>query len=288
MADAPFNKPKSVAIRKGATQEGLVAELIGLLEGVTADGVISDEEVEQLRRWLNWNRNGKLPGIEFLSTLIEQILLDGKVTDEERKVLYQAVERILPPESRANAKARRQAFDLASKAAAADEKLARRTEEAAERAKNRVAASFDFMMAGVTHDNRAAIVDKYLSVGYPVYLRREPNNQWDPNAVQVLTVDGYIAGYVPREDAASMARFLDVGFLQRAYCKKILQGKIVPTPIVQASLYRPEADIGGATAPASVPALKPPPLPEASNGPGCLLWLAGLVLLFVVISLFSQ
>ncbi len=39
-------------------------------------------------------------------------------------------------------------------------------------------------------------------------VRREPNNPFDPNAVQVL-IGGEVVGYLPREEAAKYAPVLD-------------------------------------------------------------------------------
>ena len=33
-----------------------------------------------------------------------------------------------------------------------------------------------------------------------VYLKREPNNPYDVKAIQVVTVEGYVIGYIPKEE----------------------------------------------------------------------------------------
>lgn len=44
----------------------------------------------------------------------------------------------------------------------------------------------------------------------PVWLRREPENEWDPNAIAVLTHIGQI-GYLERDVASALAKMLDRG-----------------------------------------------------------------------------
>jgi hypothetical protein len=47
--------------------------------------------------------------------------------------------------------------------------------------------------------------------GAPLILRRDPDNEHDPNAIAVDTADGGQLGFVPRELAAELAPRLDAG-----------------------------------------------------------------------------
>lgn len=49
-----------------------------------------------------------------------------------------------------------------------------------------------------------------LKRGEELMLLREPANPHDRNAVAVLTQDGQKLGYVPRQDAPSVAKVLDL------------------------------------------------------------------------------
>lgn len=62
--------------------------LQGLVHGILADGVISDEEIHALKNWVRMNDylSGCYPFDEIESILLS-ILADGKITDEERKLL---------------------------------------------------------------------------------------------------------------------------------------------------------------------------------------------------------
>ncbi|KAF2266380.1 hypothetical protein CC78DRAFT_513897 [Lojkania enalia] len=49
----------------------------------------------------------------------------------------------------------------------------------------------------------------YATIGEMVVLRREPYNQYDSNAIQVLNVQGEQIGHIPRNIAAKLANYLD-------------------------------------------------------------------------------
>ena len=50
-----------------------------------------------------------------------------------------------------------------------------------------------------------------LEIGDPLQLERDPENPHDKNAIRVLDGEGTWLGFVPREDAKSMAITLDNG-----------------------------------------------------------------------------
>ena len=53
----------------------------------------------------------------------------------------------------------------------------------------------------------------FASVGEHVIIKREPTNQYDPNAIRVNNVMGNQIGHIPRANAAKLAPFLDRGDL---------------------------------------------------------------------------
>lgn len=59
-----------------------------------------------------------------------------------------------------------------------------------------------FYMAGVRHylncNGQDCAQALEVTCGDEVFLRREPENSYDPNAVQVLDVSGKVLGYIPR------------------------------------------------------------------------------------------
>lgn len=76
------------------------AELLALCQAITADGMIEDAEIAELRQWLTDHVSEDLPAIAFLTSTVERILADGKVTGDERNELFIAILKVLPPEVR--------------------------------------------------------------------------------------------------------------------------------------------------------------------------------------------
>lgn len=277
---------KQIALRADATPDGIAAELISLLDSITLDGHISDEEAGELRDWLNDNKGSDLPAIDLLQTTVEQILSDGIITPEERKALYGAVERVLPVDIRANVKGRRIASSLIEKARQEEARLAARIAKQEERARNKPLFEMDFMVAGVAYEGRSVAVSRYVRPGSPVFLVREPMNPHDANAIQVVVPEGYRVGYVPREWALIAAPHLDQGCKQIAHCKKIVSGRRYQIPVIVADLHQIDATVPGAKTMAEAPAVMP--LPPSSNGCGCLTsGTAALVVLAVLISILG-
>ena len=64
--------------------------------------------------------------------------------------------------------------------------------------------------AGVTFEGRQMNLAR-ANVGDAIRLVRRPENAFDPNAVEVLTVDGASLGWVPKTQAKLIAAHLDAG-----------------------------------------------------------------------------
>ena len=281
-------KRKRLSLPKSATSEGIVAELLTLLETVTADGKITDDEVNALQTWLADNRETNLPGIEFLRTTVTEILADGIVTRDEQVAVYKAVERVLPIEARRGAKERRSAMELIEKEAARAEKESAKQRAQDERLRNRPLASANFMVAGVVYEGRGRIVERRASAGDDVDLARDPGNAYDGNAIQVRLKTGEHIGFVPREDAARFAPIMDSGCKYEAYITKILDGRRAPIPVVQAYVYKIDADLGARRSEAlmqqsylSTPSSDREGIAGSKTG-GC-----GLLMLFALIVMFA-
>ena len=60
-------------------------------------------------------------------------------------------------------------------------------------------------VAGAAHVHDDVLQSGELSPGARLILRRDPDNEHDPNAIAVLTAGGERAGWVPREVAAHIA-----------------------------------------------------------------------------------
>jgi hypothetical protein len=258
--------PRKVTIRPNATDDGIAAELVNLLEEITADGTITDDEVRQLNAWLDLT-DRDAPAFTLLRAMLDQILADGKITAAERKALHKAIERILPPEMREQSKAVRSAVEMLDKERAREAAAEQRQHDQDEHARNRAQFSLNFMVMGVAHERRDILIERHLMLGQNVSLVRELGNPHDDNAVLIRIPQGII-GYVPREHAAELAPLLDNKHRQIAYCSKILQGKRFPIPVVQLALYRGDSAVGVET-PAPAPFVErqasSPPRPRRSG-----------------------
>lgn len=259
------SRRKRLSVKVSSCREGIAAELVSVLESVTADGKLTDDEVRYLKDWLDTPISDapELPGLSFLRSTIQLILEDGVITAEEKVALYKAVEKVLPPDLRRSASERRRSAELIDRELARAQKATQREEETRLKKLNRPICRFNFLVAGVLYEGRAAMVERYAESGSSVFLIREPDNSKDPNAVIVRLREGYDIGYVPREEAAVIARFLDARFLQAASITQILRGRRAPIPVVEVRLYDPASQIVNAL-PASL-------LPARVAGPsGCL------------------
>jgi len=268
----------------------IAAELLALLETITAAGAITDAGLSELQAWLDVNANSTLPAVDFLRLMLRNIFDDGNATQEERKALYQAIERVMPPESRDRARSRRLASELLGKSKLREEKTARHEHEVSERQRNRPLLSANFMVAGVKYEGRPHIIEHQLKEGQQVFFVGDPSNQYDANAIEIRLQNGSSIGYVPREYAATITPLLDTGSLQAASCVKILAGRQAPIPIIQAYIYRPDATVTGAiqttyaqsataTGPIKLTYLQPK---QSTSGSGCLVSVIVIVLVLLV------
>lgn len=74
-------------------------------------------------------------------------------------------------------------------------------------------------IVGASHHKgaREAIAD--LRTDEVLTLRREPHNKFDRNAVAVFDACGQMLGYIPRQDAPSVAKVLDLKLPTVAKCR---------------------------------------------------------------------
>ena len=63
-----------------------------------------------------------------------------------------------------------------------------------------------------------------LNIGYKLELVREPENQYDKNAIRINNGSGQQLGHVPRLDAAALAPLMDGGTEAEAFVSSIVGG----------------------------------------------------------------
>lgn len=235
----PQQRTKRISLTKTQLRTELGAELLSLCQSVTADGKIAPEEVEGLRSWLADADAAELPAASYLREVVERILADGQITPDEYKELHKAVESVLPSELRKDATAARKSVADAERAAVKAAKEAEREE----RRRNAPLASANFMVAGVRHDGRQAVIERHANPGDAVTLQRDRGNRFSKYAVAVVLANGKQIGFVPEDDAQELAALLDQGARADAVITKILGGGRSLIPVVQTYLYRADAQV---------------------------------------------
>lgn len=72
---------------------------------------------------------------------------------------------------------------------------------------------FDTYVAGTTHIEGIEELEPYLKADDRLEFFREPDNEYDIQAIVIKTVDGVKIGYVPKQDNVIFARLMDAGKL---------------------------------------------------------------------------
>ena len=274
------SKKHRLSLTKTQLQTSVAAELLNLCQSVTEDGHLSNEEVLALKTWLEENRNADLPAIDFLTTTVQKIIADGIVTKEESRLLYKAIEIVLPPEVRKESVERRKEVEAKGKILARLERETQKQKEKEERELNYPLSSANFMVAGVRFEGRPEVIRSYAKPDEQVYLVRDRQNKYSRNAIEVRLKNGMQIGYVPEDDAVYLAPYLDKESKHYGYITKILTGGRSPIPVVEAYIYKPETLVKGAVRESEVPGKQ---LFSTGKGRGCLV----IALLILALILFG-
>jgi hypothetical protein len=243
---------RQVTLSKADRATPVGRQLIDLLVQMSADGIVSRDEMNRLRGWLEIDHGVDLPALPFLHETIEQISSDGEVTEPELDQLALAIERVLPADVRLVATGRRKLAREARRVAQREHKrqtmVATRVEQRAardaERARSGVLHKAEFHVAGAFRFAERREACERLIDDDSVRLEREPDNQHDANAILVLTEDDCELGYVPREEARAIAPLLDAGAEADVRIRRLWEtpdGKIVP--FVIATIRRGDASM---------------------------------------------
>jgi hypothetical protein len=255
------------SITKLQRQTAAAAELISLCQTVTEDGHLADEEIAGLQQWLIDHRRGDLPAIAFLLETVDIVIADGKITPEERRDLYRAIETVLPPDIRQSVRGTRTSAERLAKQEARSQKELARAAAREEQGRTDPVESWDFMVAGCWYEGRGLVIRQHAEPNDVAYLIRDRANRYSRNAVEVRLSNGMQCGFVPEEHAVDMAPLLDAGHRHRAYIKKILGAGRAPIPVIVADLFVPEAAVRDAIAERDVPAKQLPLVTYGAEGP---------------------
>lgn len=78
---------------------------------------------------------------------------------------------------------------------------------------------FDSHVAGTSHIDNIESIGEQIKDGDRLVFYREPNNETDPQAIRIETLNKEKIGYVPRQDNIIFSRLMDAG--------KVLFAKVV-------------------------------------------------------------
>ena len=68
-----------------------IDQLIGLAQGIVADGIVNQAEAETLQNWLRANQTTDNPYVSRLLDQVERVLKDGVLDDDEGRELHDAL-----------------------------------------------------------------------------------------------------------------------------------------------------------------------------------------------------
>lgn len=291
MADQPGPTGRRTSLTKKQLETELGAELLSLCQSVTADGTLSESEISDLRGWIEEHSAADLPAIAHLRQVLEQVLADGKISAEEFAQVHLALEAVLPAELRREARAARRGREQEERAATQAARAEARHKVRDERERNRSIGTANFMVAGVRHEGRPAIIARHVRQDDAAILRREPANRFSANAVAVYTSDGHQVGYMPEDAAEYWAPIMDDGAQVRARFTRVLGSGRTPIPVVNARFYGRDAtletDVSGAPV-ASPPATDAGVRMAARQRqpiPSSVKWLAVVIVALIVLAL---
>jgi len=112
--DSGGEKKRRLSLTKRQLEEECGMQMLNLLSRITADGVLSDDEIKELADWLLQHQGHDLPAIAYLIDVVHGILADGRISDSERVDLFFAIEKVLPPTERRTAREARVHADATS------------------------------------------------------------------------------------------------------------------------------------------------------------------------------
>ncbi len=248
---------KRLSITKLQRQSAAVEDLIAICQTVTEDGALSDDDVRLLHQWVDEHEDLDLPARAHLMATVHDIMADGRVTDEERHRLWEAVETVMPPDVRSLIRVTRQERDAAERERLRAERQAAVVDAREQAQRNKPIGRWNFMVAGVRHQGRPAAIEEHAYEGSQAFLVRDTANRHSRNAVAVCLPDDIQIGFVPEDYAVEVAPLLDQGCQHVAVIKKILTNGRSPIPVVDVRLFRPDATVETEARP-TAPAIPPP------------------------------
>jgi len=237
------DEKKRISLTKAQCNTDEGKELIALCLDLTEDGMLSDDEINRLQHLVTEKLHTDIFAFDHLNSAI-LLHFDNRASEyQDKKILYKAIEQVLPIVDRKKASGNRKALEAEIKVA---ERLRCQEEKQHiknENQRNKNILSANFMVAGCKIDNRPQLIEKHVHINDDVILQRDKSNKFSKNAVKIFTKKGHHIGFVPEFYAEEVAQALDGNSKYEALCTKML-GYESPIPVVQIYFYRSDSDYG--------------------------------------------
>ncbi|MGB7740427.1 MAG: hypothetical protein WBM03_15055 [Steroidobacteraceae bacterium] len=233
----PTYLTRQFALTRPQLASELGAELLSLCQTVTADGRLAPEEIAGLRQWLGDADAAEMQAARFLRGVIERVLADGRITAEEYKEVYRAVEAVLPFEARQQAHAAREQAEELDLSARAQTSAVPAAVAGTAQAKPVPIADVTFMVAGVRQEGRPALIEQHASAGLAVTLDLTVAGSRGDEAIAVKLPGGAQIGFVPAAESRQFVPLLRQGHHCSAHIVRIRSSGRSPIPVVQARFF---------------------------------------------------
>jgi len=95
-----------VTLTEEQLREQTAVRLLDMLENISADGVLTDDEIVWLDSWLESAEKTELPALAYLRGIVRDVLADRVIIADERRAIVAAILRVMPPDKRSLARVR--------------------------------------------------------------------------------------------------------------------------------------------------------------------------------------
>jgi hypothetical protein len=96
MSTDPHGQPFNTRFNRAHRAERDLSEMLGLIKGVLADGVVTEGEAKLLKDWARHHPDAtEVWPVDILKTRLDKIFADGRVDDAEREDLAELLQSIV-------------------------------------------------------------------------------------------------------------------------------------------------------------------------------------------------
>ena len=240
------SKTSRVYLTKKELNLNEAVALVALIKKISADAILTESEVTELKNWLDENTHVDIPAFTYLADMINEILEDKIVTDDELRNLYSGLEKVLPKELRQELINIRKLKEKENFSRIQDEydkaeiEAIKKAIKASEQDINEPFDEWPLCCFGTKYDGRSTIINRHAKPGQALFLELEPENNFSAHAIKVLLSNGKHIGYIQDYKAKKITKYLQKGCKYYAEIQKIYDGDGYSTPDFILFLFHPK------------------------------------------------